>query len=186
MFLRLLYDEKLAQASYLIGSEATGEAVVVDPNRAVDRYLDMARREGLRVTHVTETHIHADFVSGSRELAQRAGARLYLSGAGGPNWQYRFAGEAGATILEDGSRFRVGDIELSVLHTPGHTPEHLTFLVTDTKTGADADGRPDRGFHLRRRRWPSRSPRACREGDGDDGGRRPAVVRFPPPISRVA
>ncbi len=140
MFLRLLYDEKLAQASYLIGSEATGEAVVVDPNRAVDRYLDMARREGLRVTHVTETHIHADFVSGSRELAQRAGARLYLSGAGGPNWQYRFAGEAGATILEDGSRFRVGDIELSVLHTPGHTPEHLTFLVTDTKAGATPMG----------------------------------------------
>jgi hydroxyacylglutathione hydrolase len=140
MFLRLLYDEKLAQASYLIGSEATGEAVVVDPNRAVDRYLDMARREGLRITHVTETHIHADFVSGSRELAQRAGARLYLSGAGGPNWQYRFAGEAGATIVEDGSRFRVGDIELSVLHTPGHTPEHLTFLVTDTKTSATPMG----------------------------------------------
>ncbi len=140
MFLRLLYDEKLAQASYLIGSEATGEAVVVDPNRAIDRYLDMARREGLRVTHVTETHIHADFVSGSRELAQRAGARLYLSGAGGPNWQYRFAGEAGATILEDGSSFRVGDVELSVLHTPGHTPEHLTFLVTDTQAGATPMG----------------------------------------------
>lgn len=140
MFLRLLYDEKLAQASYLIGSEATGDAVVVDPNRAVDRYLDMARREGLRVTHVTETHIHADFVSGSRELAQRAGARLYLSGAGGSNWQYRFAGEAGAIILEDGSRFRVGGIELSVLHTPGHTPEHLTFLVTDTKAGATPMG----------------------------------------------
>jgi hydroxyacylglutathione hydrolase len=136
MFLRLLYDEKLAQASYLIGCETSGEALVVDPTRSVDRYLDMARREGLRVMHVTETHIHADFVSGSRELAHRAGARLYLSGMGGPSWQYRFAGEAGAVMLEDGSRFRVGGIELSVLHTPGHTPEHLTFLVTDTKAGS--------------------------------------------------
>jgi hydroxyacylglutathione hydrolase len=136
MFLRLLYDEKLAQASYLIGCETSGEALVVDPNRAVDRYLDMARREGLRVTHVTETHIHADFVSGSRELARRAGAQLYLSSAGGPSWQYRFARESGAVLLEDGSRFRVGAIELSVLHTPGHTPEHLTFLVADTRVGS--------------------------------------------------
>jgi len=133
MFLRLLYDEKLAQASYLIGCETSGEALVVDPNRSVERYLDMARREGLRVTHVTETHIHADFVSGSRELAQRARARLYLSSAGGPNWQYRFAGETGAVMLEEGSRFRVGAIEVTVLHTPGHTPEHLTFLVADTE-----------------------------------------------------
>jgi hydroxyacylglutathione hydrolase len=133
MFLRLLYDEKLAQASYLIGCETSGEALVVDPNRAIDRYMELARREGLRVTHVTETHIHADFVSGSRELAQHAGARLYLSGAGGPNWHYRFADEAGAVVLTDGSRFRVGAIEVSVMHTPGHTPEHLTFLVADTR-----------------------------------------------------
>src|SRR5262249_6066692 len=122
MFLRLLYDEKLAQASYLIGCETSGEALVVDPNRAIDRYLELARREVLRVTHVTETHIHADFVSGSRELAQRAGAQLSLSGAGGPRWQYRFAEEAGAVLLTDGSRFRVGAVELTVLHTPGHTP----------------------------------------------------------------
>ena len=97
-----MYDERLAQASYLIGCKRPGEALVVDPNRDVERYMEPARREGLRVAHVTETHIHADFVSGARELARRAGARLYLSGMGGPDWQYRFAGEAGAELLQDG------------------------------------------------------------------------------------
>ncbi len=140
MFLRLLYDEKLAQASYLIGCEASGEALVMDPGRDIRRYLDLARREGLRIAHVTETHIHADFVSGSRELAHHTGARLYLSGMGGPDWQYRYAADAGAQLLRDGAIVRVGGIELSVLHTPGHTPEHLTFVVTDTKAGREPMG----------------------------------------------
>ena len=69
MFFQRFYDTKLAQASYLIGCQRTGEAVVVDPNRDVEQYVDAAAKEGLRVTHVTETHIHADFVSGARELA---------------------------------------------------------------------------------------------------------------------
>lgn len=132
MLVRRFYDTKLAQASYLIGSPETGEALVVDPNRAIDQYLKAASEEGLRITHVTETHIHADFVSGSRDLAAAAGATLLLSKAGGPDWQYDFAAEAGAVLLEDGSRFEVGPIRIDVLHTPGHTPEHLTFLVTDT------------------------------------------------------
>jgi hydroxyacylglutathione hydrolase len=140
MFLRLLYDEKLAHSSYLIGCQASGEAIVVDPNRNCDRYMDLARREGLRVAHVTETHIHADFVSGARELAHRTGARLYLSGMGGAEWQYRFADAAGAELLKDGSSIRVGAIELTVLHTPGHTPEHLAFLVADTKASVDPMG----------------------------------------------
>jgi hydroxyacylglutathione hydrolase len=140
MFLRLLYDEKLAQASYLIGCETSGEALVADPGRDIGRYVELARREGLRIAHVTETHIHADFVSGSRELAHHTGARLYLSGLGGPDWQYRFAAEAGAQLLRDGDTIRVGGIALSVLHTPGHTPEHLTFIVTDTKTSREPMG----------------------------------------------
>jgi len=140
MLLRLLYDEKLAHASYLIGCQASGEAMVVDPNRNVGRYVELARKEGLRVAHVTETHIHADFVSGARELAHRTGARLYLSAMGGADWQYRFADAAGAELLKDGSSIRVGAIELSVLHTPGHTPEHLAFLVTDTRAGSDPMG----------------------------------------------
>ena len=76
MFLQRFYDDQLAQASYLLGCAATGEALVVDPARDVAQYVEAAKREGLRVTHVTETHIHADFVSGARELAAAAGAQL--------------------------------------------------------------------------------------------------------------
>lgn len=132
MLLKRIYDTNLAQASYLVGCSATGEALVIDPNRDVEQYMRAAADEGLRVTHVTETHIHADFVSGSRELAQRAGARLLLSDEGGADWKYQFAGDAGATLLEDGDQFMVGNLRFDVMHTPGHTPEHLTFVVTDT------------------------------------------------------
>ena len=132
MFFQRLYDTKLAQASYIIGCQRTGEAVVVDPNRDVQQYVDAAQREGLRVTHVTETHIHADFVSGARELAHRTGAQLVLSDEGDASWKYAFAAEAGARLVRDGDHVMVGNIRLDVLHTPGHTPEHVSFLVTDT------------------------------------------------------
>src|SRR5919109_1148686 len=101
MILQRFYDEKLAQASYLVGCGATGEALVVDPNRDVEQFLEAAAREGLRVAHVTETHIHADFVSGARELAARSGARLYLSAEGGAEWSYDFVREDGAVVLRD-------------------------------------------------------------------------------------
>ena len=132
MLLKRIYDEKLAQASYLVGCSATGEAVVIDPNRDVEQYIRAASAEGLRVTHVTETHIHADFASGSRELAERTGATLLLSDAGDDDWKYAFATQAGATLLSDGDHFTVGNLRFDVVHTPGHTPEHLSFLVTDT------------------------------------------------------
>ncbi|MEO8561305.1 MAG: MBL fold metallo-hydrolase [bacterium] len=132
MFFQRFYDTKLAQASYLIGCQLTGEAVVVDPNRDVQQYVDAAEKEGLRVTHVTETHIHADFVSGARELAQRAGAQLFLSDEGDAEWKYAFAREAGARLVKDGDHFMVGNIRIDVMHTPGHTPEHISFVVTDT------------------------------------------------------
>jgi hydroxyacylglutathione hydrolase len=132
MYLERFYDEKLAQASYLVGCAATGEAVVVDPNRDVEQYIRAAERQGLRITHVTETHIHADFVSGLRELAHRTGARAYLSAEGGPDWQYAFADELDAVLLKDGDHFMVGNVRIEAMHTPGHTPEHLSFLVTDT------------------------------------------------------
>ncbi len=132
MLLKRFYDDNLAQASYLIGCAATGEAIVVDANRDAEQYLRAARAEGLRVTRVTETHIHADFVSGTRELAEQAGARMFLSGEGGEDWRYAFARDSNATLLHDGDSILVGNIRLDVLHTPGHTPEHLTFLVTDT------------------------------------------------------
>ena len=132
MFLQRFYDDSLAQASYLVGCAATGEALVVDPSRDVGQYVEIARREGLRVTHVTETHIHADFVSGARELAAATGARLLLSGEGGAEWQYAYAAADGATLLRDGDVIHVGNVRVQVMHTPGHTPEHLCFVVTDT------------------------------------------------------
>jgi hydroxyacylglutathione hydrolase len=132
MYFERFYDTKLAQASYLIGCQDTGEALVVDPNRDVEQYVAAATREKLRITHVTETHIHADFVSGARELARRTGARLLLSDEGGPDWRYTYAAGDGATLLHDGDAFNVGRIRIDVMHTPGHTPEHISFLVTDT------------------------------------------------------
>jgi hydroxyacylglutathione hydrolase len=140
MFFKQFYDQPLAQASYMIGCQATGDAIVVDPLRDVQPYLDVAAAEGLRISHVTETHIHADFVSGARELASRTGAQLYLSAEGGEDWQYAFADADRATLLRDGDVITVGNITLDVLHTPGHTPEHLSFVVTDHPAGAGAMG----------------------------------------------
>lgn len=129
MLLKYFYDRELAQASYLVGDEDSGEALVIDPARHVEPYLQAAQQEGLRITQVTETHIHADFVSGSRELAARTGARLYLSAMGGSDWSYAFADHETA-LLRDGDRWTLGGIRIEVLHTPGHTPEHLVFQIT--------------------------------------------------------
>ncbi len=132
MLLKRFYDTTLAQASYLIGCSVTGEALIVDPNRDIEQYIDAAEAEGMRISHVTETHIHADFASGARELAARTGARLYLSDEGGPDWSYRFAADAGAVLMRDGHTFMVGNVGVQARHTPGHTPEHMTFFITDT------------------------------------------------------
>ncbi len=131
MLLQRVWDPKLAQASYLIGCTEAREALVIDATRDVAQYLALASSLNLRIAHVTETHIHADFVSGSRELAARAGARLYLSDEGGPDWNYDFAGSDDAVRLHEGDRLTVGRVTVTVLHTPGHTPEHVTFLITD-------------------------------------------------------
>jgi len=138
MFMRMVYDERLAQATYLIGCQRTGEAIVIDPERDVDRYIELAERHGLRIIATTETHIHADFVSGSRELADRVGAKVYLSGEGGPDWSYAWADSLpDRQILRDGDEFTIGSIVFRVIHTPGHTPEHICFSVTDRASNAD-------------------------------------------------
>ncbi len=113
---------------------------MVDPNRDIHWYLNAAREEGLRITDVTETHIHADFVSGARELAQRTGARLHLSRAGDPEWGYRYPDDSAVCWLADGSSIEVGRVGLRVLHVPGHTPEHLAFLVSDREQGGEPMG----------------------------------------------
>ena len=138
MFFRQVFDEKLAQYAYLIGCQRTGEAILFDPQRDIDRYVDLARREELRMVAVAETHIHADFLSGAREFAERFGVRLHLSDEGGPEWRYEWAadGRYDHTPLTDGARFAIGEIEFEAVHTPGHTPEHMSFLVTDRGAGA--------------------------------------------------
>ena len=137
MLLRQIFDPRLAQYAYLIGCPATGEAIVIDPERDIDRYIEAAEAEGLRLTAVAETHIHADFLSGARELAMRLGLRVYVSAEGGADWQVEWAKDhPDATLLRDGDSFRVGNIELRAVHTPGHTPEHLSYLVTDHGGGA--------------------------------------------------
>ena len=138
MLFRQIPDSKLAQYAYLVGCQKTREALVIDPERDVDRYLALAAQEGLTITHVAETHIHADFLSGARSLAEAAGARLFLSAEGeDAGWGSAWARDRDdATFLRDGDRFRVGNIEVTAVHSPGHTPEHLSYLVTDHGGGA--------------------------------------------------
>lgn len=128
MFFQHVYDKTLAQASYFIGCQKAGVALVIDPKRDVDTYLEIAKQNKMQITHVAETHIHADFLSGSRELAALTGAKLYLSDEGGPGWDYEFDHVG----LKDGDTFMVGNLKIEVLHTPGHTPESISFLLTDT------------------------------------------------------
>ena len=137
MFLRQITDSSLAQNAYMIGCQRTGEAIIIDPERDVDRYLKIATDNGFRLTAVADTHIHADYLSGARELMEHHGAIAYLSAEGGPDWQFEWAnGKANARLLHDGDIFRIGNIELKALLTAGHTPEHLSFLVTDIGGGA--------------------------------------------------
>jgi len=138
MFLRQITDHSLAQNAYLIGCQRSGEAVIVDPERDLDRYFKVAEENDLRITAVAETHIHADYLSGARELVERHEATAWLSEEGGPEWQFEWAkGNPKARFLKHGDVFRVGNIEFKALLTPGHTPEHLSFLVTDLGGGAD-------------------------------------------------
>jgi hydroxyacylglutathione hydrolase len=185
MLLRQIEDTALAQYAYLIGCQRTGEALVIDPERDVDRYVDAAAAEGLRLTAAAETHIHADFLSGVRELAAR-GLTAWLSRAGGDDWQYAWpeTDRADVRLLADGDVFHVGLIEIRAIHTPGHTPEHLCFLVTDRGGGADAPlglasgdfvfvgdvGRPD----------------LLESAIGRAGAMRPAAARLGESVRRVA
>ena len=128
MFFQHVYDKSLAQASYFIGCQKAGVAAVIDPKRDVDTYLEIAKQNNMTITHIMETHIHADFLSGARELAALTGGKLYLSDEGGEGWEYEFDHIG----LKDGNTFMVGNLKMEVMHTPGHTPESISFLLTDT------------------------------------------------------
>jgi hydroxyacylglutathione hydrolase len=121
MYFEQFYLGCLAHASYLLASE--GEAIVIDPQRDVEIYLTAAAEHDLKIRHIFETHLHADFVSGHKELAERTGARIYI----GPHGGARFA----RVEVGDGFQLRVGKMRIDVLNTPGHTPESICIVVTD-------------------------------------------------------
>jgi hydroxyacylglutathione hydrolase len=118
----------IAQLSYLIGDDAKGVAAVVDPRPDCDLYVKAARKLGLQITHIFETHIHADFMSGARELAQRVGtAKIYCSVEG--DAEYGFEHEP----VRDGDTYEFGKVLVTARYTPGHTPEHVSFLLAEKK-----------------------------------------------------
>ncbi|CAN5467676.1 MBL fold metallo-hydrolase [soil metagenome] len=126
-----IQTEGIAALSYLVGDDSRGVAAVIDPRADVGVYLELARRNGVSITHVFETHIHADLVSGARELAAQTGtAKIYASVVGGAD--YGFEIEA----VHDGDRFELGELVLTARHTPGHTPEHVSYEATEQ--GRDA------------------------------------------------
>lgn len=137
MYFKQIFEPKLAQYAYLIGCQATGDAIIIDPMRDIDQYMKLAQEEELRIVAATETHIHADFLSGLREFAEN-GVKVYASDEGDQDWKYEWLKDSGYDygFLYDGDEFKVGNIKFRVKHTPGHTPEHISFLVTD---GAAAD-----------------------------------------------
>lgn len=137
MLLKYFYDQKLAHASYMVGCQRANVAAIIDPGRDIDQYIEMAQREGVTITAVAETHIHADYVSGARELADRVGAKLYVSDEGPSDWKYLYLDEYDHQLVHDGDHFMVGNIKFDVLHTPGHTPESVSFVLTDQGGGAD-------------------------------------------------
>lgn len=129
MYFKQFYLGCLAQASYMIGSD--GEAAVVDPRRDVDEYIEEARAQGLTIRHVIETHLHADFVSGHRELAERTGAKIYFGAKAAAAFPH--------VAVKDGDEIRMGKVRLRFLETPGHTPESVSVVVTDLEKSQEPE-----------------------------------------------
>ncbi|TDL98383.1 MBL fold metallo-hydrolase [Macrococcus brunensis] len=131
MYFKSFFNGPLAQMSYMVGCQKTGEAIIIDPLRDLTPYIETAESENLEIKYVTETHIHADFASGLREAVNRLGAKAYVSGLGGEDWQYK---AVDAERLAEGDVIKVGNVKLEVIHTPGHTPESISFLLTDNQS----------------------------------------------------
>ena len=137
MYFKQFFDEKLAQYAYLIGCQANGTAMIIDPMRDIDQYIEEAARQNLTIVAAADTHIHADFISGLREFAER-GVKVYASDEGDADWKYEWLidSDYNYQLLKDGDEIKIGNITIKAWFTPGHTPEHLSYFVTD---GAVAD-----------------------------------------------
>jgi len=127
MFIQSFFVPGLAHLSYLLGGR--GACAIIDPRRDVEEYMAMAKAMGMRITHILETHLHADFVSGHMDLAARTGAEIIAPRAGQGAFKHQPVGE--------GDAFQIEDMNIQVFDTPGHTPEHITYLVTDRSRGAE-------------------------------------------------
>ncbi len=134
MFFRQYYLGCLSHASYLVGDTSTGRAAVVDPRRDVDEYLADAEAHGLLITHVIETHFHADFLSGHLELADRTGAAIVYGAAAAGRTQFAIETHG------DGDMIALGEVVLEILETPGHTPESISIVIRPTGPGSDPYG----------------------------------------------
>jgi hydroxyacylglutathione hydrolase len=132
MYFKQFFDEKLAQYAYLVGCQANGTAVIIDPMRDIDQYIDHAANQNLTITAAVDTHIHADYISGLREFAER-GVKVYASDEGDKDWKYEWLKDSNYDyeLLNDGDEFKIGNITIKAWHTPGHTPEHLSYFITD-------------------------------------------------------
>lgn len=123
MFIETIKIDSLSNSSYVVGSESSGRCAVIDPVRDVDQYTSVASNHGVRIAYALETHLHNDFISGARELASQTGCQVGASASGGTLFP--------AARLQDGNEFDLGEFKLKVVHTPGHTPEHISFLVEE-------------------------------------------------------
>lgn len=135
MFFRQIIDPLLSQHAYLIGCESVKEAVLFEPERDIDRYFKLAEKNGYKIVAAAETHIHADYLSGLREIAER-GIKVYASDEGDQDWKYEWLrkGNYSYELVRHGDFFKVGNITVKIIHTPGHTPEHICFEISE-KTG---------------------------------------------------
>jgi len=138
MYFKSFTDENLAQNSYLVGCQRTGESIIIDPPREFSHIIEVANKEGLHVTAAADTHIHADYISGARQIAVEKGVKLYLSDEGDADWKYEYVDGLDVELVKEGSTFSIGNIDLEVWHTPGHTPESISFILTDRGGGATA------------------------------------------------
>lgn len=132
MYFKQFFDPKLAQYAYLVGCQANKTAVIIDPMRDIDQYINHAAQQDLTIVAAADTHIHADYISGLREFAER-GVKVYASDEGDINWKYEWLKNSSYDydLLKDGEVFRIGNISIKAWFTPGHTPEHLSYIITD-------------------------------------------------------
>nr|MBA3431722.1 MBL fold metallo-hydrolase [Actinomycetota bacterium] len=127
MFFQQFYLEALGHASYIVGDEKTGKALVLDPRRDVDVYFEAARGQGMQISYAIDTHGHNDYLSGISELGQKQPVEALGLDEAELGYSHR--------PVKDGEVIEVGDVAFEIIHTPGHTPEHISLLVYDRSTG---------------------------------------------------